>query len=68
MSAEIFPVFPAGDSTAFTIRRDYRRYVVFHIQPRGEGLHPLVLAEGASFESRHAAVAAAQRQARHHWS
>lgn len=66
MVEEIFPVFSAGDDSAFTIRRAYRRYVVFHIQPRGEGLHPLVLAEGASFESRHAAVAAAQRQARHH--
>jgi hypothetical protein len=66
MIEETFPVFPSGDSTAFTVRRDYRRYIVFHIRPRGDALHPDVLAQGASFESRHAAVAAAQRQARQH--
>ena len=62
MIADTFPVFPAEDRTAFTIRHEYRRYVVFHIQPRSDGLHPLVLAEGASFESRHATIAAAQMQ------
>ncbi len=64
MIAENFPIFPVGDSTAFTVRHDHRRYIVFHIRLGGDAPHSEVLGEGGTFESRHAAVAAAQRQAR----
>ncbi len=65
---ESFPIFPVDESTAFTVRHHNRRYVVFHIQRGGNDLHPLVLAESGSYESRHAAVAAAQQQAQRYRS
>jgi hypothetical protein len=64
VNAENFPVFPAGDGTSYTIRRDLLRYSVLHIVPAGATATPTVLPVGETFESRHAAVAAAINSAR----
>lgn len=65
MNAENFPVFRADDGTGYTVRRDNMRYRVVPLATEAEGATAAMPAIGESFESRHAAVAAAQRRARY---
>lgn len=64
-NAEHFPVFHASDGTGYTVRRDNMRYRVVPVAVVADPAIATLPAIGESFESRHAAVAAAQRQARH---
>ncbi|MGI8690382.1 MAG: hypothetical protein ACR2M3_17520 [Thermomicrobiales bacterium] len=65
MNAENFPIFHASDGMGYTVRRDNMRYRVVSVIAETVAATATMPAIGESFESRHAAVAAAQRRARH---
>ncbi len=64
MHPETFPRFAAGDGAGYTIRREDRRYLVVQLAPGTDTAQGAALCVAGPFESRHAAVAAAQRCAR----
>jgi hypothetical protein len=61
MDPETFPRFTARDGTGYTVRRIDRRYIVIHVTPGTDAAREAASTVAGPFESRHAAVAAAQR-------
>jgi hypothetical protein len=64
MDSDIFPRFTARDGADYTVRRKDRHYVVVHVTPGMDAARVAASTVAGPFESRHAAVAAAQRCAR----
>jgi hypothetical protein len=64
MRPETFPRFTASDGAVYTVRRIDRHYVVIQVTPGMEAARGVASTVAGPFESRHGAVAAAQRCAR----
>jgi hypothetical protein len=64
MNHETFPRFAASDGTGYTVRREDRCYVVVRMAADEGATRAAATTVGGPFESRHAAVAAAQGCAR----
>lgn len=64
MDRESFPRFAADDGAGYTVRREDRRFVVVRIPTETADAPGATVPVDGPFESRHAAVAAAQAGAR----